>query len=729
MNHVHLRAGGVSVLLDTEGATLPRVLHWGADLGALDDAAVAEVRRASITPPASGTPDEPFELSVVPEQTAGWLATPGVSGHRAGTAFSTAFSVTSLDVAENLDAAGVPLAGRVAVAAHDEVAGLTLAWTLELTVDGLLRHRAAITNTGNDVIGNGIATPPDAVFDLATLDVVLPLPQEAREILDFTGRHLRERQPQRHEFTAGTHLRETRRAHAHDGTLLLLAGEPGFAYTHGEVWGIHVAWSGNVRSFAERAMPSGQAVLGGGELLVPGEIRLAPGESYEGPWVYGSYGRGLTALSRRFHEFLRSRPGHPRTPRKALINCWEAVFFDHDLGRITAIADAASEVGIERFVLDDGWFKGRRGIAAGLGDWYVDEDVYPEGLGPLIAHVTGLGMEFGLWFEPEMINLDSDLARAHPDWVLRLPSRMPVSSKSQQVLDLTVPEAWQYIYDRIHAILSAHDIGFVKWDFNRDLIDAGRQATGTPGIHLQTRAVYRLLAALREAHPDVEFESCASGGGRIDLGILEYTQRVWTSDVLDPLERQVIEAGTGLLLPPELMGSHVSSPRSHSTGRQHDLSFRAATAFFNHFGVEWDLTKASPEDREELACWIALYKEHRALLHSGVALRLDSSDPARRVHGVVSHDLSEAILGIVQLKPGLSHPPAKLRIPGLDPDRTYRVAPLSPGDELLRFRGVWAPAWWAAGIELTGRVLAESGLRAPNQYPEHAAIVRLVAVD
>ncbi|MBN8883840.1 MAG: alpha-galactosidase, partial [Salana multivorans] len=512
-------------------------------------------------------------------------------------------------------------------------------------------------------------------------------------------------------------------------TLPLLAGDPGFDHTHGQAWGLHVARSGNQRSYAELQMPSGQAVLGGGELLLAGEIRLAPGESYEGPWVYGSYGVGLSELSRRFHEFLRSRPNHPRTPRKALVNCWEAVFFDHDLGRLTAIADAAAAVGIERFVLDDGWFRGRRGITAGLGDWYVDDEVYPDGLTPLVDHVRGLGMEFGLWFEPEMINLDSDLARAHPDWVLRVPTRVPVSSKHQQVLDLTVPEAWQYLYDRIHTILSEHDIGFVKWDFNRDLVDAGRQASGTAGVHAQTLALYRLLAELRAAHPNVEIESCASGGGRIDLGILEHTDRVWTSDVLDPLERQVIEAGTGLLLPPELMGSHVSSPRSHSTGRQHDLSFRAATAFFNHFGVEWDLTTASEEDRAELARWIALYQEHRDLLHGGVSLVLDSADPARRVHGVVAHDGSEAILALVQLRPGLSHPPAKLRITGLDPDRTYRVSPLSPGDELLRFRGEWAPAWWYDGIELSGRVLAASGLRAPNQYPEHTALIHLVAVD
>src|SRR6266542_1136250 len=244
--------------------------------------------------------------------------------------------------------------------------------------------------------------------------------------------------------------------------------------------------------------------------------------------------------------------------------------------------------GVERFVLDDGWFRHRRDDTAGLGDWYVDETVWPHGLEPLIGHVRSLGMEFGLWVEPEMVNPDSDLYRAHPDWILSAGGRLPPTCRHQQVLDLANPGAYGYVRARLDALLSENDIAYLKWDHNRDLVDAGHQ--GRPGVHAQTLAVYRLLDELRAAHPGVEVESCSSGGARVDLGILERTDRVWASDCNDALERQTIQRWTGLFLPPELIGTHVGPPRAHTTGRVHDLSFRAATALFGHAGIEWDVT-------------------------------------------------------------------------------------------------------------------------------------------
>ena len=713
--HVHVCADGVSIVLDTSGTGLPRVLHWGRALPALDEQAVAAIRAATRRLAASGTPDEPYVLSVVPEQSAGWLGTPGIVGHRGGRAFSPAVVVSSVEVSQGGTSDGAPLAATVTAVGEELDAGLGLVWTLEMFAEGLVRTRAELTNRG------------EGTFDLQGLDIVLPVPREAREILDFTGRHLKERSPQRHEFIAGTHLRETRRARTHDGTLLLLAGTPGFGFEAGEVWGVHVGWSGNTRTLAEREMPSGQGVLGGGELLLPGEISLAEGEGYTTPWLYASYGDGLNELSGRFHAFLRSRPQHPSTPRKALINVWEAVYFDHDLERLKALADRAVEAGLERYVLDDGWFRNRRSDDAGLGDWYVDETVWPEGLHPLVDYVTAKGLEFGLWFEPEMINEDSDLARAHPEWILRTPHRMPPRARQQQVLDLTVPEAWQYLFDRMDAILSEYPIAFVKWDHNRDLIDAGRQATGGAGVHEQTLATYRLIAALRLAHPDVELESCAGGGGRADLGIVTLTDRIWTSDCIDPLERQTIEAGTGLLVPPELMGSHVASPHSHTTGRRHDLSFRAATALFGHFGVEWDLTAASDADLRELATWVAAYKLHRGLLHGGTVVRTDDVDPALRVRGVVSTDRREAIYSVVQMTTGIASQPGQVRLPGLDPRLVYRVEPLAPGDDPGRRRELEIPAWWTDGLELPGAVLATVGVQAPNQHPEHSVLLHATA--
>jgi len=695
---LHWRADGVSLVLDCSGPLLPRVVHWGADLGSvsLQDLALAGVPQL-----VSNGLDEVVPVSVLPEQSAGWVGTPGLTGHREGAAFSTAFAVTGLDEDGR----------RLSVAARDEPAGLALRLELELTDAGLVRQRATLTNVG-------VAS----AFTLDGLLPTLPVPAEATELLDFTGRHLRERIPQRQPFTLGTRLRENRRGRTGaDASIVLAAGAAGFGFGHGEVWGIHVAWSGNHRTLAERT-PTGVSLLGGGELLLAGEVRLAPGESYRGPWLFGSYGRGLDELSARFHRHLRARPRHPRSPRPVIVNTWEAVYFDHDLARLTALADVAARVGAERFVLDDGWFRHRRDDHAGLGDWYVDETVWPKGLHPLVDHVRGLGLEFGLWVEPEMVNPDSDLARAHPDWIMSTGGRRPPEARHQQVLDLGHPGAYEYLLERLDALLSEYDIAYLKWDHNRDLIDAGHSPLGEAGVHVQTLRLYELLDELRARHPGVEIESCSSGGSRVDLGILDRTDRVWASDCNDALERQHIQRWTGTLLPPEMIGAHVGPTVSHTTGRVHTLDFRAGTALFGHFGLEWDLTEATEADRERLAEWVRLYKRLRGLLHGGTVVRADHPDPSLWVHGVVAPDRSEAVYALVAMATGVASPPGRVRLPGLDPDAPYRVAPLAPGDQpigptsdILR--------WWASGVELSGRALAVTGVQAPVQFPERLALI------
>ena len=235
------------------------------------------------------------------------------------------------------------------------------------------------------------------------------------------------------------------------------------------------------------------------------------------PWLYGSYGVGLDEVARRFHRFLRARDNHPSIDRPVTINVWEAVYFDHDLDHLRDLAERAAALGVERYVLDDGWFGSRRNDHAGLGDWQVSADVWPNGLHPLVDTVTELGMEFGLWFEPEMINIDSDAARAHPDWVMATGGRMPVGSRFQQVINLGIPECYAYIRDAIFAILAEYNIGYIKWDHNRDLIDAGTQPSGRPGVHQQTLAFYRLVDEIKAAHPGLEIESCSSGGAGVDL--------------------------------------------------------------------------------------------------------------------------------------------------------------------------------------------------------------------
>jgi alpha-galactosidase len=335
----------------------------------------------------------------------------------------------------------------------------------------------------------------------------------------------------------------------------------------------------------------------------------------------------------------------------------------------------------------------------------------------LIDRVRGLGMQFGLWFEPEMVNPDSDLYRAHPDWVLAPADRNPLVFRHQLVLDLGRPEVREYLFSQVSAILTQYPISYVKWDHNRDLID-GAVGAGGAGVHAQTLGFYALLDALRARHPDVEWESCASGGARVDLGVLERVQRVWTSDVTDALSRQGIQRWTAQLVAPEYVGAHVSAPVNQQTERVLSLDFRAATAFFGDLGVEWDVTRAGDPELARLAEWITVYKQHRALLHSGRMVRVDSPDPAIWMHGAVAGDGSQAVFAYVQLDEQVADP-VPFTVPGLDPGRRYRATRLLPT----------ATSWAADGMVLSGAVLADVGLPAPARAPCTANLVHLAAVD
>ncbi|MGW4942043.1 alpha-galactosidase [Actinoplanes sp. NPDC004185] len=711
---IHLSAGGVSLVLDLRGARLPAIVHWGAALGEISQRDLLDLATAAAPQPIGFSVDTPVHVSMVPEQSSGWLGTPGLSGHRQGRAWSPAFTVTGSRRERHDETEAVITTAR------DDIAELELMIEVELHASGVLRSRARLSNAGDDV------------YWVNDLNLFLPVPEDTTELLDFTGHHLRERSPQRTAFTHGLRVRENRTGRTgYDTAYLLCAGTPGFGNRHGRVWGIHTAFSGGTRTLAERTF-HGRSSLGGGELLLPGEIGLAAGETYATPWLYASYGEGLDDLSGRFHRFLRSRPQHPRSMRPVVVNTWEAVYFDHDLDRLTALARAAASVGAERFVLDDGWFGSRRDDTSGLGDWTVSAEAWPHGLEPLITVVNGLGMEFGLWVEPEMVNPDSDLARAHPDWIMAAGTRVSPTARSQQVLDLGNPDAYAYLLERLDALLSEHAIGYLKWDHNRDLVDAGHPGTGRAGVHDQTLAVYRLLDELRVRHPGLEIESCSSGGGRVDLEVLARTDRVWASDCIDAHERVMIQRWTSLLIPLELIGSHIGAPRSHTTKRDLPLDMRAGTAIFGHLGIEWDLTRAGEDELDRLRQWVILYKLVRGLLHTGVLVHGDVSDPAYELTGVVAQDGSQALYAITATATSASYPPGRVTLPGLDPARTYRVRPQPPGDIIDGNAAEWGVAlpWWSpAGVRLSGRALETAGLRLPVLYPDRVVLIRVTETE
>jgi alpha-galactosidase len=708
---VEMHGGTTSVVVDVAGG-VPRILHWGRRLS---PAGAADPMLATLGDSqygADGLTGQRRTPALLPEQATGWTGLPGLEGHRNGRWFTSLFEAAGHDVAALTDGGQ-----RLVVRGADATTGLGLATEVEVDGAGVVAVRATLTNTD-----------PDDPYTVDALRLALPVPPEADEVLDFAGRHLRERAPQRRRFTVGVHLRESRRGRTgSDAAFLVAAGTPGFGFRHGEIWAVHTAWSGNHATYAERVL-SGARVVGGGEVLLPGEIVLAPGESYSTPWLLATYGEGLDGVAAAFHRHLRARPNHPASTRPVVLNTWEAVYFDHGLDELVELAELGAKVGAERFVLDDGWFLGRRDDTAGLGDWRVDPAVWPRGLAPLVAAVRGLGMDFGLWFEPEMVNENSDLARAHPEWILAPGGRLPLAARNQQVLNLSIREAWTHVLESMSSLIGELGIAYVKWDHNRDLVEAGDRTTGQPRVHAQTVAVYALMDELKRRHPGLEIESCSSGGGRVDLEVLQHTDRVWASDCIDALERQRIQRWTGQLLPPELIGSHVGAATAHTTHRTHALPFRAATALFAHFGIEWDLRTASPEELDELAGWVALYKQEREFLHRGTTVRADPTDEAHWLHGVVSADRRRALFCFVALDTAVAAQPGRLRLPGLHPALTYRVEPvhLSAGAMVSTRSG--EPGWWAQPTSAIGEVLDQVGLQGPMLYPEQALLFRLVAV-
>lgn len=708
----YLRSAGTSLILDARGHRTPVIVHWGRDIGELSTEQVVALADSQIPGVAGSSVDASLRATLLPLGSDGWSGHPGLTGFtlaEAGDSDSNkasgrfpAFELVATSVPDGWD-----VQSAVQVELSDDVAHLSVVVTLSLSPSGVLESRTQVTNTGT------------TDYELVSLISTLPLPMRATEIMDLSGRWPTERRPQRLPVRDGTWLRETRHGRpGHDAPFATVVGTPGFGFRTGEVWMVHHAWSGDTSVRVEHR-PTGHTVVGAGETWGPRDVVVKPGETYESPRTLAAWsGDGMDGASERFHGWVRARPVRATKPRPITLNTWEAVYFNHDLTTLRALADAGATAGVERFVLDDGWFHGRRDDKRGLGDWTVDNAVWPEGLHPLVDHVTGLGMSFGLWVEPEMVNADSDVARVHPDWILRgAPGRDPLAWRHQQILDLANPEAYEYVRDALVALLEEYSIEYFKWDQNRDVIDAPSRP--------QVLATRRLMDELRERFPALEIESCSSGGGKVDLDVLDRTDRVWASDTNDPLERQSVQRWTGLLVPPELVGTHVGDARAHTTGRTQSLGLRLATALFGHSGIESDITQLSEGDLDAVTRWIAQVKELRSLIATGTTVRADRPDETLWVHGIVAPDKSEGVFTLVSRESSPDALPAPAVLPGLAADRTYRVEVLDLAGPPLVV-GDAAPPWCVHdAVELTGTALAEIGLPLPPFAPEQGVVLRV----
>ncbi len=705
MDTLHtLQGQKTSYVLDSS-LGMPVCRYWGQrlhDESHLDDLLKLQAKSFQ----AAALLNQLVPLTIFPEQGTGFWGNPALSGHRAQQHWATAFHLNSLQ--QSPDSLNFQFI--------EEHAQLSL--TLEILLDAetdVLQRRTILQNLGN--------TPYHLNWCAAA---AFELPHWSQELLMFHGNWTNEFQMVRQPFPIGTLSRENRRGRtSHNSFPGMIIGSPQFCETSGEIYGFHLGWSGNHRILVE-CSAEGDRQIQLGELLMPGEQVLSPDESYTSPWTYSCYAQdGLNELSHKFHTFARKHilPQRAmRTPRPVQFNTWEALYFDHEWEALKSLVQKASDLGIERFVLDDGWFCNRNDDHRALGDWWPDPTKYPDGLKPLIDCVLEHGMEFGLWVEPEMVNPDSQLYRQHPDWVLNLDPLPRTTGRNQLVLDLSRSEVSDYLFNSLNKLLSEYSISYLKWDMNRDLTMAGHE--GTPAYHQQTHALYALLNRLRECHPMVEIESCASGGGRIDFGILKYAERVWTSDSNDALLRQKIQRGYSVFFPPEIMGAHIGPAECHTSGRKLSLQLRAHTALFGHFGMELDLRVLSPEENTLLKQYIDLYKQQRDLLHHGQNYRLELDD-ARWGYGVVSLDQKRALFCLIQMEVPLNRFSQRVRFCGLNPNYQYRLQLLPPVDPSIHKLLLQSENDYENGILMQGEMLLKSGILLPMPFPETSILIQL----
>jgi len=485
----------------------------------------------------------------------------------------------------------------------------------------------------------------------------------------------------REVVTPGKKVLESRRGNTSHHANPFFAVDKGNATEEwGEVWFGALAWSGNWKIAAEHDA-HGLLQISGGANDFDFSWHLEGGETFETPAFLGGYTReGFGGMSRNLHRYARKHvlPKEPPGPRPVLYNSWEATYFDVSEEGQAALAEKAAQMGVELFVVDDGWFGARNDDTAGLGDWRVNPEKFPRGLGALIQKVHSLGMAFGLWVEPEMVNRDSDLYRKHPDWVYHFLTRPRTESRNQLVLNLAKEEVKEHLFSMLDRLLSENDISFIKWDMNRPFSEPGwPEASAGRQREVWVRHVqglYGVLRRLREAHPGVAFESCSGGGGRADLGIMRLTDQVWTSDNTDPFDRLSIQEGYSMAYPARTMMCWVADPGQWTENRRAPLSYRFHSAMMGSLGIGGNLLEWSDEELAEARRLVERYMGIRTVIQEGNQYRLLSPrDGDITAVQYVAEDRSRSILFVLRHPTRFQDPVPTVYPRGLAEGSLYRV--------------------------------------------------------
>ncbi|HEX3816555.1 MAG TPA: alpha-galactosidase [Mycobacteriales bacterium] len=692
----HLSTARSSYLI-AEGSGRLRNLHWGGPLTDADTAALAEL------PPGVAGPSASFDVSGSDEITpygGRELRTPSIMAEFADgtrtldlTVTDSSYDGNRLDI--TLTDAAYPLSVQLHYLVRDDV--------------DVIERRATITNSGT--------AGPVQLHSAQTADIRLPA--GATRLSYLHGGWGAEPQLDRVPLPEGRIEVDSRGLTNHRARPWFAVDDGDAGETHGEVWSASLAWTGPFRIAVERSAEGRLHAVAG---MHPLDFRYAlqPGESLELPLVALHYSAdGFGATSRGWHDYQRSYVLRTTGPRPVLYNSWEATYFDVTLAGQSALAERAARIGCELFVVDDGWFLGRRDDHAGLGDWTPDLEKLPGGLDPLISRVHELGMKFGLWVEPEMVNPDSDLYREHPDWVYHFANRPRTEARNQLMLNLARNDVREFVWSTLDSLLREHDIGFIKWDFNRPVTEPGwPEAPYDNAERLwvdHVRNLYGILDRLRADHPTVAFEACSGGGGRIDLGIIGRTDQVWISDNTDPFDRIALQNGYSQAYPVQTMVSWVAASPSHFNSRPASLAYRFHVSMSGVLGIGDDLTSWTEDELTEAAALVAAYKEWRDVVCDGDLYRLATTPVEALLAAVeyVAKDRRRAVLFAFGHGRSYRRSTVRVRLSGLDPERSYRVEGRP---------GVTEPVVWS------GRLLAASGMDLALRGDVASAMVTLTAV-
>ena len=573
----------------------------------------------------------------------------------------------------------------------------TLVLTLEDAASGLTVELYYAVFEQYDLITRSVqvfnrGSAPVSLLQAASL--CLDLQRGDLDLLTFNGRHAMERNLSRAPLRPGVQgVGSVRGASSHQHNPFIMLCEQDAGEDHGLCWGAMLLYSGNFDASVERSQFENSRLVMG---IHPRHFcwTLEPGQSFTTPeaaMVCSPSGFG--EMSRQFHRAIRThllRAPRTKLHKPVLINSWEAAYFKFDADKLVSLAQEGAKLGVDLFVLDDGWFGIRNDDCSGLGDWEVNGEKLSGGLASLIGRVQALGMGFGIWIEPEMVNENSNLYRAHPDWVLTPADRPRSRGRSQLVLDFTRRDVRDYIYESLKPVFAQPGLSYVKWDMNRSLAEvwspalpAGRQGEV---YHRFVLGVYEFAERLRQDFPHLLIEGCCGGGGRFDGGMLYYTPQIWCSDNTDAMDRLRIQYGTSFCYPVCTMGAHVSKVPNEQTGRVTPLETRGTVAMSGTFGYEMDLGRTTPEEKKMIKEQVRFFKEHYDLIQQGNYYRL--SDPFTAPYTAweqVSPDKTEALVSLVYNSHQANGPFRTLRMKGLDPNAVYWIngGELWPGDVLM----------------------------------------------